>query len=1720
MIPSHLSPWRPPELAAAQEPSTPGPAARPAPEGLSPRRPTPGDSPPARQPRHALAILQPQAVADAAAQARARSDPERTGAAWWNLPEDSNPHGDAAWWAATVARLRAEEHAGPRAQAALATPPRERPLPESDDDSEDDDGLRILCDTSPHAGDGSAGIGPERTQALARHADDIAALEDFRLALELKENNHEALGRSVWDLHDTARHFHADWRATGNTESLAKAQGLDIKHKALEGLCALKQQHRGWSRLNPRTYEPVIRALRGALDLCRTPEPAAVFPIRGFDAPLQEVERLMQETLERVERREWEVRLPDDPDAEQVRSRRIQAWKFHGRAVEACHGPQDWDAMQEVLVERKVESFAQAQACKLPPRLCVTALCAQQPWQRPAARADMAAMLRPVMEPLAWALARQVHSEIVPAGRPPRAWRAAQAAEFQRRLQTFTATLAGQVHSRTTGIPPGPRGRITGQEAALRHELWTFASDLARTAHDQLVRAQDGPEARQEAMLRSALQALADPPARARERAALHRKLMQACRTLGGLAAELRTALQGPQVRTAAPQTMPLADVPAPRLEPACPQLAVPPMQAPDAGMASAPPGPPAAVEAASAQDPAPAPPPQGQARPVPAEVPVHDLKQALQAQQVADSAPGQPRCPAVIRATVSPPRPGTDRSPALESAPTPRDPSPAKAEPRPDPVREAARLQQERITALQAALAPLLAEAQRCVAAAQACGATGSATEPAWARHAREFTAWQAAVQAHDAHAAQATSEAEAMFGPAGLQPDAVRSLREKAAQAARDALAQATKAALRAWESFSEACDATLVQHGRPDEALAAGGRELYAQWNSSPLRERMRALAARMEQYRAFEIAGTVTTHGTETALADAADVVDQAERLRTAMDITDRALRDARGRQAGRLKAFRGFCAGQREALLGRAVDLEVWDMLAVHAVRSGEMAPALQRSHDVSLLYDTLLTDDPLPDEDAATPHPRPGPSEASPAGTGATAADQSLVESARQAAQGAAGQRERAITLPEDTPSLALSEHQALLAMLRQGELTARTAEAVISRFHSLPGELEAARPTRRPDLVQGHADAMKQLAGTLRDHVVAMGHALRKPLTQDMFNHLAYSAALLRADLRLAERTLASLRTLQHLLSLRVTANQERRRILQGRHDLTAGPALPWTGHGEFASRLDQARESALKQVEADRAQIGDQAWTATELTHIEAGLRRLKHRVAYEEAVIRAKLLLARAERARDAASGHLRLPAFIPALQESVTAHTQALMRVNQESKAIGPAAGRSQAHEARRTISEGLQRQLLTLQVTLRNELAEAQPPSPTALGPVASPAQQEAVRQHLRRIDALRAELGPSLEAAVRRSRALITDCHRLLTGDPLPDRQAAGPAHPAGSQELPEDQALIRQARAAVKRAGKLRQPAASLPPDAQPPLVHEHHAGRVILRQIELRAQTAAAVMSGVHDASHSLQAAGPARRPAIAQRHAHTLAQLAVDLDQALHDLYEVTAAHPAAMDLLGACHLRLCADRRLARRSAMSWQVLDRLLSLRVAADQVRRRFERGDLAGLDGPEVQGLPHQEVLDSMRPQWDGLHQDLDEVRGVIEPSAWVDEYRELTASQVHLVARVESERVMIQAGLLLAWAEGALRPASGASQAPEAIAAFKRLVDQHLPVLEQVNQEVQTLQPLSAGDGGPHDVQLAANRQVEARLRDLQEQLSGMQPVRRRLRGRARGE
>jgi hypothetical protein len=1190
-----------------------------------------------------------------------------------------------------AAQLRAEEHAGPSTTPATLT----RPQPESDDESEDGDFPMVLCGTGPRTLQSFSDIAPARAEALARHAEDIANLEDFGEVLGRQENNYEALGRAVWDLHDAALHFHAEWQAGGRPESLARAQSLAVKHKVLDGLCTLKQQHRDWIRRNPQVPERVLHHLRDALDRCRTQAGAAAFPIQGFDAPLQEVEHRMQAMREDLERDGW-VRLPGDLDATEAHARRIRAWRNHGQAIEACHGPQDWEAIHEVVAERRLEAFAHAQAQRVPGEL-LAAMRNPLPQYRLHATA---AALRPLMEPVAWALARQVHSETVRAGLPQPDGGALEAAELRGRLEAFAAALAGPLHRRLATGPFIDPGWGAAAEGLLRYEMAVFARNLALRARSEFVMALHSPvghAAANEATLQAALRPDADTPARAAERAAMRQRLMQACRALGELAAELRAALRGPP----APPASGAADTRTGGLEQALQALQL--ADVPVCGTASARPAtPPPAAQALQAAGP-------GQPD---AGVPtgtghVHRPPPAAHAEAAIAPRP-DPRSSLQPEPGLA--SPDSSRGEALpsEAGGVPASPglAPAEAGSRPEPAigTRGPTPQQKQAAAVRAALAPFLAEAQRCTEAAQACRDAGPAAEPAWEHHSLEFAAWQKAVLAHDACSAQVAAQADALRGPTAPEPPAVRRLRRTTAQACRDALAGAAEAARHAWEAFSQACDDALVQRRMPDDGLAGHCRKLHAQWRESPLRERLPELEARMTQYIAFEIACRTMQGGTET---DVASALAQARQLRVAMDITRQAARGTRGAQAERLKAFAEACSQRRDALVCHAVCMETQFLAGVHDTLDEDLVPALQKSRDVSTLYDTLLAGDPLGEEASSEPVPGIEPAE--------PAADKRLAGLARETAQTVVEMREWLRELPSDSPPRAVQERQATLATLRQGELRARTAETMLAGFHKLSRELAAATPARRPAIAKAHADELQRLLTSLDElgaaHVQALGQPLGPVLEQ-----VACSGLRLRADLRLAELATASVRMLEQLLQLRLDADQTRRDISQGRFDRVKDPAPGWDRHRDPVQRLDRTLATTRMKVDHEGALVGEHPGLDRERTCIDDSMRRLKCKAECEEALIRAELLMARAERVRRPETLAAPPPFSIPDLQESVTAHTQALRRANEEVRKIGNSLGPSHAWNAQLKINLGCQRRLLELQEVLRDELARApQPP---------------------------------------------------------------------------------------------------------------------------------------------------------------------------------------------------------------------------------------------------------------------------------------------------------------------------------------------------------------------------------------------------------------------
>jgi len=1214
-----------------------------------------------------------------------------------------------------VSQLRAEEQAGPRA-ASAASPVRPMPESESDGESEDGDFPMVLCGTGPRTMHSLGDLSPTRVEALARQAAAIANLDDFGLLLSLRENNYEVLSQSVWDLHDAALHYQAEWQSGGHAESLARAQSLAIKHKILDGLCTLKQQQRDGDRYNPQIHERVIHPLREALVRCRQAG-AAAFPIRGFDAPLQEIEHQMQALQHSLEQGE-QVPLPGDLDAAQVRAR---AWRNLGQAIEACHGPQDWEAMDAVLAGGGLEAYTHAQVQRVPGHRLAD-MCSPLPAYRLQATS---AVLRSLMEPMAWALARQIHSEIDQAGHPPQDRRARHAAELRRRMEAFAAALAGPLLRRLATVPASAPGDAAAADPMLPHQMGVLAHNLAGCAHHELVIAQHNPvdhTATQEAMLQAALRPAVDPPARAAERAALGQRLMQTWRALGELAAELQAALRGPPARPASGTTDPqpgalaqalqaleLADVPpcaAPASNPSAPQTTEP-QQAETTALPAPHPGPTAAGRR-----------PDAVAADPPAAVPAPRPRAAQAPDQAAGTATRPSSRPA---------------SPGPEDRTASPGPSPTSSAPEAE-IDTAAQLQQqqEQAAAIQEALAPFLAEAQRCVAEAQACRDAGPAAGPGWLRHSLEFAAWQKAVLTHDVCLEQITAQAQVLFGPAGPEPPIVPSLRKTAAQACRDALARAAQAALKTLESFSQTCDAALVQSGTGVQARAADCRMLHAQWLGSPLRKRLPDLEARMHQYGTFEIACAALADGADMVPAAAIEAMDEARQLGAAVEITLQASRGLRGAQAERLKAFREVCAQRRNLLLSYAVETETGRLLSLHDTLDRRLAPALHRCYEVSCVYDTLLAGDPLPDEEPPAQELRTGAAAAPP---DVPEADELLVEATRAAVQIARHQCESPLELPPETPGPVRLAYQTIQAIVRQAELRARMADVMISGFHALAAQLEAAAPTQRPQIAKDHDKALMQVARSLEEALTELCKALKKPLSRTLLERGAHCAALLRTDLRLSMRAAASLQILEHLLTLRVSANRTRRGIRQGQFDHIKDLALDSDAHQRAVREIERARGVMLQDLDGDAKLMGEQPGMEIQRTHIRDGQRRLKCQVEFEAAVLRARVLLVRAERARGdpaaLAGGH---PFSITDLQQSLTTHTQDLLRVNREIKEIKTSSDPRRACEARLKINAGLQRSLLELQLVLRDDLGRTPEPQRTAAEPAPAAAATGGSRQ--------------------------------------------------------------------------------------------------------------------------------------------------------------------------------------------------------------------------------------------------------------------------------------------------------------------------------------------------------------------------------------------------
>lgn len=582
----------------------------------------------------------------------------------------------------------------------------------------------------------------------------------------------------------------------------------------------------------------------------------------------------------------------------------------------------------------------------------------------------------------------------------------------------------------------------------------------------------------------------------------------------------------------------------------------------------------------------------------------------------------------------VDPPFHGGARAPAALAMMEPVAPpeTAAMASPAVDPA-EAARLQQERMAALQAGLDQLLAEAGRREASGPASGTSGVAAAPAWARHAREFDAWEA----HGARAEALAAQASDLSGSSG-EP-AVERLQQAIDAASRQALKHAAETAQATLAHFAQACDKAIV-HGDLKEAgvasyaeLAKHCHDLQTQWQTATLRPGLQELEMRMALYGAYEAA--CATIGTEPG--SAAGALNMADRLKHAAHIAQRVSGGAQGDLAATLGAFHRFCEQKRNDLLRTASRMQADAIDTTRAASAAALTPVLPRSLAVSAAYDVLLVgkrlSDPLPDDwdrepDRPSGSASPGPVQVPSAGPDD---DLSLAQTAREVEARACRQHQGALELPADAPARAAHDLKARLVLLRQTELTARTAAAAIGRFHELSAALDSAKPIDRPALLERHAGDMKQLATDLHQASQALDGVAKPSLAAEVRDLLNRGKTQLRADQRLVERMEMSLRTLKHLLKVRVQANRNRRSFAQEKlSKLLQCPEV--SGH---------AHERMVKEFKEDVQQMELQLQnephaTTAERESLRAAEMGLRTKIESDRLLIQTKLLLAWGEAA----------------------------------------------------------------------------------------------------------------------------------------------------------------------------------------------------------------------------------------------------------------------------------------------------------------------------------------------------------------------------------------------------------------------------------------------------------------------------------------------------
>ena len=523
-----------------------------------------------------------------------------------------------------------------------------------------------------------------------------------------------------------------------------------------------------------------------------------------------------------------------------------------------------------------------------------------------------------------------------------------------------------------------------------------------------------------------------------------------------------------------------------------------------------------------------------------------------------------------------------------------------------------------------------------------------------------------------------------------------------------------------------------------------LAAHCQELNRQWQEAPLRPRLPALDARMALYGAYkEICGVMEN---EPGSPEAA--LSQAEELKKAIDLSRYACVGAPKALYDRLIAFHNAFTSTRSDKLGEAVRQLIMAAHDTNVEQGRPLKPVLERGQEVSTAWGALIAGDPLPDVQAQAREPRPSANTAQepPA---MPEADLQLREQADRIAALVRAQHTRTIKLHADATAQAKQELQAGLTVLRQVELTARTASLAIACFHDLSGATPAERPALVTARAETLADLVSDLRSTLRDQDNT-AYQLRDPVLLDL---LERSNARLRCELRQADTLQVSLETLAGLLGARLSAHEILGEI-KGHTLDSLFRRLDAIGKTQdtVAAKLKERMESIKRDLQNERGTepiqwkalqklleaTEDNAWGAEKKRYDKSAFA-LENQVNCEKALIQGKLLLAHAAAASQPESGGGLRPEEIPALRQlrqRITDTTKKLAEINKALNAHTTSFGHDDRYEAQRDVNQGVQRELLTWVVALDKRLppeapassSQATPPAGTA--PAGSTAQKD------------------------------------------------------------------------------------------------------------------------------------------------------------------------------------------------------------------------------------------------------------------------------------------------------------------------------------------------------------------------------------------------------